>query len=240
MNLDAHETDLQIIADQCAQLLRHSRLSIEIGNDFQHYQHILDCERSNQSIGLPFQTQTLNNERKSAVWLTARNAEGVLLHTQAIKQIDLNGISLADYLGKYYLNFPPPWSDVDEERSTFHVTPGTKKISGVATYHGDFWSHPAMRSTAGQSASYTFGQLANHLTFVSVNPDWMFGFILPGVYNRGFAARLEYLNLEPRCLRWFRRSSQAVTEAGIVYSSREDLRFVRDLHEQRVRQRAFV
>ena len=69
---------------------------------------------------------------------------------------------------------------------------------------------------------------------MTVDPDFMFGFILSGVYTRGFAARLEYLNLEPRCLRWFRRGSHTVAEAGLVYSSRADLRFVRQVHLDRV------
>ena len=240
MTLHAVEAELQCVADQCAQLLGHDRFFIQIGEDFQDYHRILEWERSNQRIGQPFHPQTLNNENTRALWLTARSAEGVLLHTQAIKELALKGFSLADYLGKHFLDFPPPWSDVDKGRSTFHETPGTKRISGVASYHGEFWSHRSMRSTAGQSTSYTFGQLANHLAYFTANPDWMFGFILSGVYRHGFAARLEYLNLEPRCLRWFRYGSQSVAEAGIVYSSRSDLRFVRKLHKKRVCQQAFV
>lgn len=233
----SHRLILQEVSDQCSTFLGHDALQIQIGDDFDEYYRIVSHERAAQRIGYPFHPTTLIKGATPAVWLTARSLDGVLLHTQALKQIDLVDQSLSEYFNTHFVEFPPPWSDIDPSLSSFHETPGTRKISGLTAYHGDFWSHEFMRSGAGQFTSYTFGQLANHLAHLTINPDWMFGFILDGVYNRGFAAKLEYLNLEPRCLRWYRKESLCFEEAGIVYSSKADLAYVRDVHASRTEQK---
>ena len=210
-------------------VLRSHGVEVTIGSDFEEYSQIISKERKVQNLGAPFNYELHDLSKKNAFWLTGRNKEGELIHTQAAKKVPLGGKTLANHLLGRFREFPPPIPGVNLERSRFRATPGSHRIVGNVVYHGEVWMAPEKGKYRGSGLSTVLARTGLLEVTRRWDPDFMFGFMLRTVAFKGFSERMGYMHNEPNALKWQIAGRDVPIEAFLTWLSQEDARFLLDI-----------
>ncbi|CUH66360.1 hypothetical protein TG4357_02392 [Thalassovita gelatinovora] len=205
--------------------LKSHHLHIEVGDDFETYAQIVKAGRPEQPLGPPFDPEKQFLPAARGVWIIGRNAKGDLVHTQAMRLLDLYDQTLARFLRSRFGEFPPGGMRIDGDGSWFRSGPGADKITGRTVYHGEMWmkDDPAYRGRGliDQLARFSFLTAMLHW-----QPDFVFGFILRSVARRGLAEREGYMHCDPYCLSWKVEGRNEPLDCNMVWMAMEDLRHV--------------
>ncbi|HEC71028.1 MAG TPA: hypothetical protein ENI28_04355, partial [Roseobacter sp.] len=128
MTLQSFQDD-QRFAANCIALLQSAGISVTVGYDFDTYKEILEKARPGHVLGMPFDPELHTLTQSNAFWVVGRNGKGEVMHTQAMRLLDLQGANLAEYMRCSYTDFPPPGVDIDLQRSRYRAGPGAHRIS---------------------------------------------------------------------------------------------------------------
>lgn len=211
------------------QILADSGIKLTVGYDFEEYRELLKEGRPDHILGDPFEPNLHNINATNALWIAGRNANGHLMHTQAMRMIDTKGLRLADHLRYNFRDFPPSGVDLDLPRSRYRAGPGAARITGTVCYHGEYWIGATPREFRGSGLSSILGRFAFWQALNHWEPDHVFAFMEKAVVIKGFAARHAYMHVEPGALRWFLRGNDTPIEGYMAYMDREDMRFVLEM-----------
>lgn len=216
----------------CLDILNRHEVDLTVGDDFAEYEETLAKWRPNQRLGLPFDRRETELTARNAFWIIGRNPAGRVVHTQAMRLIQLGEESLGDYMRDNFRAFPPVGLDLDLPRSRYRAGPGARVMKGDVVYHGEFWLDPEGGNYRGSGLSGVLGRYAFLTAMARWAPDYIFGFMAQTVAFKGFAARHGYMHSEPGALRWFRKDSDLPLEGLMVYMTREDIRYLMSLSVQ--------
>ncbi|MCK4711834.1 MAG: hypothetical protein KAT26_03025 [Marinosulfonomonas sp.] len=205
---------------QASDIVKKNGIYLRIGTCFSEYGKLISMQRPQQPVGQPFDCRKNNFQPESGFWIAGWNEDDVLVHTQAVRLVDLAGLSLAGYMGKKYIDFPPAGLDLDMEKSRYNPGPAARKIRGKVCYHGDFWLSGDYRGTGVVSVLARFA-LASAL--LKWSPDFVIGLMIRPIAFKGLAEREGYMHSEPGCLYWHRADNDAVLEIFMVWMGREDI-----------------
>ncbi|MDW3224593.1 MAG: hypothetical protein R8G34_17215 [Paracoccaceae bacterium] len=209
-------------------ILLQNQISVTIGSNFLEYRKLLRDERPQQVMGAPFDPDVHDLNHKNAFWLVARDADGLLMHTQASRLIQLKQQSLSGYMLKKFREFPPAIPDLDLKRSRYRASPGASRITGDVVYHGEVWMGDTGQYR-GTGLSTVLARYGIHEAMCRWNPDYIFGFMARTVAFKGFAERMGYMHNEPGALRWYRKGSDMPLEGFVSYLSNEDTRYLLEM-----------
>ncbi|SFT14388.1 hypothetical protein SAMN04488040_3423 [Sulfitobacter marinus] len=228
MTLHRFQEGDRFIANGMA-LLSQAGISLTVGYDFNEYTEILKEARPGHLLGMPFDPKLHEMNEDNAFWIVGRNAKGDVMHTQAMRLLDLGGTSLAEYLRRSFTEFPPPGVDIDLQRSRYRAGPGAQRIAGTVAYHGEFWVGTTPREFRNAGLSSILGRYAFWQSIQHWNPDHIIAFMQNSVVLKGFPARHGYMHTEPGTLRWFLTGQDTPIEGFMAYMSNEDLRFILEM-----------
>lgn len=200
-------------------------LVLEIGSDFEVYAEAIRTHRPEQPLGQPFDPEFHKLGEQNAFWILGWTREGDLVHTQAMRLLDLQGLTLSDYMAHNYRAFPPATPDLDMNRSFFRPGPGANRITGQVFYHGELWvkRDPRFRGTGLPGALARFAMATCALRW---SPDHIFGFMPEGLAYRGLLAREGYMHSDPGAITWHVKGKNAPMRCFMPYMSHEDLSFI--------------
>ena len=207
-------------------VLRRYGVSLTLGNDFDEYRDLLAQGRPDHVLGEPFDPKLHDLGQKNAVWIIGRDADRVIMHTQALRLLDIGTRSLGEFLHKGFRKFPPSGLDIDFRRSRFRVGPGAQTITGKVCYHGEVWMGGFPGQFRGSGLSSILGRFAFLTAIQSWNPDYVFGFMPKPVAYKGFVERQGYMHTEPGSLRWYIKGQDTPIEGFLAYMSAQDMRYV--------------
>ncbi|XDA98774.1 hypothetical protein AB1M95_02390 [Sulfitobacter sp. LCG007] len=214
-------------------ILNSCGVTLTTGSDFSVYREILSEGRQDHVIGAPFDPELHELNEDNAIWITGNDENGKLMHTQAIRLVDIGHSPLSDYLRKGFKGYPPSGVPIDFRRSRYRAGPGAMRIKGKVCYHGEVWMGGEKGQYRGTGLSSVLGRIAFLTAMQRWAPDYVFGFMPKQVAYKGFVERQGYMHTDPGCLRWFLKGNDQPFEGMMVYMSHEDLRFMLDmpLHE---------
>jgi hypothetical protein len=228
MTIHSANDDAHFIAASLDILNRNS-VKLTIGTDFEEYRSLLAEGRSNHLIGAPFDPLKHNLNEANSVWVVGRDADNRIMHTQALKVLDLEQRTLAEYLRRKFDAFPPSGMDIDYKRSRYRPGPGAQRIAGRVVYHGEVWMGGQPGQYRGTGLSGILGRYAFLLAMQRFAPDYVFGFMPKPVAYKGFVERQGYMHAEPGSLRWFVKGNDEPLEGFMAYMANEDIRFILDM-----------
>lgn len=217
-----------------AAVLERCGVTLTIGSDFTEYRDILAEGRPDHITGAPFDPDVHALDKSNALWIAGRSVDGRLVHTQALRVLDLNGASLGTYLRHNFRDFPPSGLDLDFARSRYKAGPGAKRIMGNVVYHGEVWMGGEPNEFRGSGLSSVLGRYAFLAAIRQWSPDYMIGFMPKPVANKGFVSRQGYMHVEPYALRWCIKGKFDPLEGMMVYMSLEDMKFVLDMPQSEI------
>jgi len=225
MTIQKQLQDAEFIS-RVTQTVADAGVHIQVGDDFTDYAEIVTEERREQVLGEPFDCTMQYIPQGSGFWIVGRDSQGELVHTQAMKQVDLQGHQLGTYLMDNFRKFPPPWTDLDLAQSHCRPGPSTKRIAGSVVYHGEFFLKPGGEGHRGTGLAGVLARLAMAVAWSRYSPDYVFGFMSRGLSFGGFAERNGYMHCEPNTLTWITKGQTRKMEAFMVHNSREDIDFL--------------
>lgn len=212
-----------------SELFEHYGVKMEIGYDFDAYREILKFARPDQMLGAPFDPDIHELTAANALWMIGRNAEGEIIHTQALRMLDMAGMTIAEYFTRRFREFPPPVPGINLKRSRFRAGPCAKRSRGRVCYNGEFWIKPGEATFRGQGLSCVLGRFAFFQAMQHWDPDHMVGFMAHQVACKGFPQRLGWMNTQPGALRWFLEGKDTPIEGFMTFMDREELHYVLEL-----------
>ena len=208
---------------QASDIAMKNGISLQVGTCFKDYADLIATQRQHQPVGQPFDDALNDFDAGSGFWIAGRNQDGALIHTQAMRILNLQGRPLSGYLAKGYLDFPPAGVDLDLEKSYYHPGPSAHKIHGTVCYHGDFWLSADYRGTGLANVLARFALASGLLKW---SPDFIIGFMIRQVAFKGLAEREGYMHSEPGALFWHRADLDQALEAFMVWMANEDLEYL--------------
>ena len=194
---------------------------IRLGDDFHEYRDIIKHHRPEQPPAPPLDPDV--HDMSSGFWFTGTDAEGKLVFTQAMRDIDLGDLTLAEYLTANFRDFPPASLPVDVPNSRYLPGPAARKITGRVCYHADLWMRPGESSYRGSGLPNVLARLAMVTAIMRGSPDYIFGFIARNHAFKGLGEREGYMHSEPSALHWLRADKPETLVCQMVWMGREDL-----------------
>lgn len=213
----------QLLCRTLAKLDEQAHLSIQMGDVMEDYADIVAAERP-QPLGRPFDPTQQDLSGGRAFWIIARNPDGELVHTQALRRLDLGTQNLADFLRNNFQSFPPPGLPIDFENSACNAGPGARRISGRVAYHGEIWvkDSPDYRGNGLIDYLARLGLLSASMHW---QPDFIFGFMGRGNARRGLCERFGYMHSDPYALTWSIQNRNQRFIANLTWMTNEDIHF---------------
>lgn len=228
MTLISMQTGDRFVASS-AEIFQRYGVTLRIGYDFDEYRELLKEARPDHILGAPFDPNLHTMNAENALWITGRNVEGELIHTQALRILDMGGRSVGDYFTKDFREFPPSGVNLDLERSRYRAGPGAMRMRGKTAYHGEFWIGGGKGQYRGMGLSCVLGRYGFWEAMQHWDPDNIVAFMVKAVAFKGLAERTGWMHTEPGALRWFLRGNDVPVEGFMAYMHREDLRYVLEL-----------
>lgn len=228
MTLITMQTGDRFVANS-ADIFQRFGVTLEVGTDFELYRNLLQEGRPDHELGVPYDPRKSDASPENAFWIVGRNAEGELVHTQALRMLNMGGQTAGDYLATRFRDFPPPVPDLDYARSRFRAGPGVKRMRGSVVYHGEFWIAPGADSLRGQGMSCVLGRYGFYQAIQKWDPDHIVAFMAKGIAFKGLAERTGWMHTQPGAVRWFVKGKEDPLEGFLAYMDREDLHYVLEL-----------
>jgi hypothetical protein len=205
-------------------MLDCAQLTVQVSEDMAEYAEIIRNERPEQPLGAPFDLfQSLRNNK--AFWITARDLKGTLVHTQALRLLDLGEQTLADHLRRNFRDYPPAGLPIDFENSAYNPGPGARRITGRALYHGEFWIKENS-SFRGRGIVDILSRFAFLSATMHWQPDYLWGLMARHNARRGLAERVGYMHSDPFAVSWKVADRNQPIVGNLVWLAMDDLRYI--------------
>jgi hypothetical protein len=208
------------------QMAKRKGISLEVGDDFQEYARIVKKYRTEQPLGVPWDTRFNFLKGPNSFWIVGRDREGEVVHTQAMRKLDLAGLTLAEYLEERFLDFPPPGITLDMDASTYRAGPAARGIKGKVCYHGDVWLKGGPNGFRGTGVSSLLARVAMATCMLRWEPDHLFAFMPQQIAFKGLTEREGYMHAEPGSLSWKHANVNESMEAFMVWMAHSDLQYL--------------
>lgn len=206
-------------------LLAQRGLTLHTGTCFEEFKRLSKRQASRPPVNPSFDVDAPEGQSIDGFWLAGYNAQDELVHSQAIKYVDLGGNSLHDHLCEGGDQYRIAGYDLDMSRAQVTLTEEARGINGRFAYHGELWSQSGQGGLRGDGTLPLLSRIMLLKTLAHGAPEHILGFISPTNACRGLAARLGYVHLEQRSVVYPRVGSDETLEGWMVWMTGQEAAF---------------
>ncbi len=197
-------------------------IRVKIGGDFQEYRAIRNQHVERGPLYPMFDVASSYVDDSNGCWICGFEPDGELVHTQAMRILDLSGISLATHLELHRQKYITPDSTPDPDQTFFSGPEILNTISGKVGYQGDFWLRAkGLGGPRGQGATALLSRLILEMTVIAWDPAFIFAFVPKPLAAKGAHLRYGYTHCEAG--RWIGPDQQVTDEDYLIWMSAKDL-----------------
>ena len=214
--------------------LQNVGMRVELGDDFARYNAYRDGCPGRGELGPIFNATTSFIDETNGFWICGFNDENELVHTQAVRLLDLSGISLGKHLDTHRHKYIVPDSTPDPDQTFFHGPEALKLVTGKVGYCGDFWlPSRGLGGPRSQGATSLLARLLFEIVQQAWQPDYIFAFVPKQLAAKGAHLRYGYSHCEPG--RWIGPDKQITDEEYMIWMNSGDIKNVvaRDIQSLR-------
>lgn len=222
-------SNTELFEASCGNMLTQYGVELLVGTDFEEFYALARSSRPDYLIGDPFNPEKIDLTSSNAFWIVGRGPDGKIMHTQALRLIDLEAASVSLYFMRNFRAFPPPGMDIDFERSRYRAGPGAMSMEGCVAYHGEFWLDGSSSQYRGSGLSKVLSRYGFCCAMKKWDPDHIVAFMTSQVAHKGLAARAGWMHTDPSALRWFVKGQDKPIEGFLGYLHRNDIHFLLDI-----------
>ena len=213
-----HVTELTDYAKQLG-------INLKYGQDFAAFRDTLECQPLRHPINPAFDPDRCSLSDESGFWIIGYNSNDEIVHSQAIKLLELDGGTLEQHFERRLWDFRSHGYEFDRQKCHWHLTPQARSISGTVTYHGELWLKGGPDGCRGGRLVILLTRLMLLKAYLKFSPDFMIGLQAPLSSCRGLGVREGYLRAEQRTISWALKDTDQFEEDWMVWMNREEAEF---------------
>jgi len=203
--------------------LEAAGMRLEIGGDFAAYRKLRNSQTNRSPLYPMFDVSCSYVDASNAFWVCGYNDNDELVHTQAIRLLNLSGASLNQHINLHRHKYITPNSTPDPDRTYYSHAPALEKITGQVCYHGEFWLSGGDGGHRSQGFTALLSRVVFELALKIWVPDYVFGFVPTPLALKGIPVRYGYTHCEPGA--WYGPDNQIIAEEALVWMNTNDMEF---------------
>lgn len=197
-------------------------IRVEIGDDFAKYRACRSKLPNRGPIYPMFDVASSYIDHTNGFWICGFNDDGDLIHTQAVRLLDLSGISLEMHLDNHRHKYITPDSTPDPDRTFYSGPDALQFITGNVCYQGDFWLRAqGLGGPRSQGVTTLLARLVLQIMVATWNPSYVFALVPQRVAAKGAHLRYCFSHCEPG--QWIGPDQQVTEEEYLIWMEAEEL-----------------
>ncbi|MDJ0826794.1 MAG: hypothetical protein QNJ16_14950 [Rhodobacter sp.] len=202
--------------------LDEAGIRVEVGDDFVKYRAHRNRQSDRGPIYPMFDVESSYVDHTNGFWICGFQSNGELIHTQAVRLLDLSGMSLGAHLDTHRHKYITPDSTPDPDRTFFSGPEALHTITGKVCYHGDFWLRgQGLGGPRSLGATALLSRVLLELMVGVWNPSFVFALVPKQLAAKGAHLRYGYSHCEPG--RWLGPDQQVTDEDYLIWMAAKDL-----------------
>lgn len=197
-------------------------IRVEVGDDFQRYRHYRAQCQSRAPIYPMFDIEKSYIDHTNGFWVCAFEPGGDLIHTQALRLLNLQDISLDAHLKLHRHKYITPDSTPDPDKTAFVGPRALQEITGQVGYQGDFWLRSeGLVGPRSFGATALLSRVLLELAGLAWGPSFIFALVPKKLAAKGAHLRYGYVHCEPG--QWIGPDQQVTDEDHLIWMNSDDL-----------------
>lgn len=202
--------------------LENAGIRIEIGDDFAKYRAYRSKLSDRGPIYPMFDVASSYIDHTNGFWICGFQASGDLIHTQAVRLLDMSGVSLGTHLDNHRHKYITPNSTPDPDQTFYSGPEALQSITGKVCYQGEFWLRAqGLGGPRSQGATSLLSRILLEIAVAAWNPDFAFALVPQRLAAKGAHLRYCYSHCEPG--RWVGPDQQVTEEDYLIWMESKEL-----------------
>ena len=202
--------------------LEEAEIRVEIGGDFAKYRSYRSHLRDRTPVYPMFDDTRSFIDHTNGFWICGFDQDGELIHTQAVRLLDLTGISLAVHLQNHRHKYITPDSTPDPDLTFYSGPEALHTITGKVCYQGDFWLRSrGLGGPRSQGVTSLLSRVLFEIMVGSWNPSFVFALVPKQLAVKGAHLRYGYTHCEPG--QWLGPDHQVTEEDFLIWMGTKDM-----------------
>ena len=202
--------------------LEEAGIRLEIGDDFATYRSYRNQQPGRSPIYPMFDVASSYIDRTNGFWICGFNTSGEVIHTQAVRLLDLTGISLATHLDTHRHKYITPDTTPDPDLTFYSGPEALQSITGKVCYQGEFWLRASgLGGPRSQGATSLLSRVLLEIMVGAWNPSFVFALVPKPLAAKGAHLRYGYCHCEPG--RWLGPDQQVTEEDYLIWMGANDM-----------------
>jgi hypothetical protein len=200
-------------------------MRIEVGDDFSLYRYYRNSCPGRGGLYPIFDTASSFIDETNGFWICGFNDADELVHTQAVRLLDLSGMSLGKHLDMHRHKYITPDTTPDPDLTFYQGPEALKMVTGMVGYCGDFWlPSRGLGGPRSQGATGLLSRLLFEVLQRTWKPDFVFALVPKQLAAKGAHLRYGYSHCEPG--RWIGPDRQITDEDYLIWMNANDIKNV--------------
>jgi hypothetical protein len=197
-------------------------MQVKVGDDFAEYRRHRNAQADRSPMYPMFDVACSYIDASNGFWICGFGPSGELIHTQAVRMLDLSDVSLAQHMNVHRHKYITPDTTPDPDMTYYSGPEALGMISGNVCYHGDFWLQPSgLGGIRSQGATSLLSRILFEIMHRSWGPDYVFALVPKQLAAKGAHLRYGYSHCEPG--KWVGPDEQITEIDYMVWMSAKDL-----------------
>lgn len=214
----------EVFEATCHKVLADYGIRLTTGRDFAVFKTLVAKARPNHTMQKIFDCDASTFEREDAFWMAGYDLAGELVYVQAMRLMPTGAGTVAQFISQN-LNDLFPAADNGGETTPTRYRPGPNalKITGRLVYSGELWIGGSCAKLRGSGLSSLLARNSFLMAMQKFSADYVFGFMISSMAQRGTFYRAGFHNAEPHAMRWSKKGEGQVIELDFLHMSRDDM-----------------
>ena len=205
--------------------LQDMGMRVEVGDDFSLYRHYRNSCTDRTGLYPIFDTASSFIDETNGFWICGFNEADEIIHTQAVRMLDLSGISLGKHFDVHRHKYIVPDTTPDPDMTFFQGPEALKSVTGTVGYCGDFWLRSrGLGGPRSQGATGLLSRLLFEVLQQAWKPDFVFAIVAKQLASKGAHLRYGFSHCEPG--NWVGPDQQITNEVYLIWMSANDIKNV--------------
>lgn len=202
--------------------LEDAGIRVEIGDDFAEYRARRSQIPDRGPIYPMFDVASSYIDHTNGFWICGFGSDGMLIHTQAVRLLDLRGVSLATHLKLHRHKYITPDTTPDPDQTFYTGPEALQTITGKVCYQGEFWLRASgLGGPRSQGATSLLSRVLLEIMVEAWNPSFVFALVPKKLAAKGAHLRYGYNHCEPG--RWLGPDQQVTEEDHLIWMGANDM-----------------
>lgn len=203
--------------------LEDAGMRVELGDDFSKYRLYRSSQTDRSPMYPMFDVASSYIDGSNGFWICGFNEANELIHTQAVRLLDLSDVSLGQHLSTHRLKYITPDTTPDPDQTFYSGPDALRSITGKVCYHGEFWlPGRGLGGPRSQGVTPLLSRILFEMMYGNWEPDYVFALVPKRLAARGAHLRYGYNHCEPG--RWLGPDQQVTEEDHLIWMSTDEMR----------------